>query len=40
MRYFVNIKTGVVIKDYIVPTYRAYWREITEKEYKKLLKKY
>lgn len=39
MRYFVNIITGALYKDYIFPPYRAYWKEITEKEYQKLLKK-
>ena len=38
MKYFVNIITGALAKDYIFPTYRAYWKEISEKEYIKLLK--
>lgn len=39
MRYFVNIVTGALAKDWIYPTYKAYWKEISEKEYKKLLDK-
>ena len=40
MRYFVNIVTGTLMKDWITPTYRAYWKEITESEYNKLYKEY
>ncbi len=38
MRYFVNIVTGALAKDYVFPPYRAYWKEISKKEYEKLLK--
>ena len=37
MKYFVNIITGALTEGYIKPTYSAYWKEITRKEYKKLL---
>ena len=40
MRYFVNIVTGALMTDWIAPTYRAYWKEITKKEYDKLYKEY
>lgn len=40
MRYFVNITTGALMKDWIAPMYRAYWKEITKKEYEKLYKEY
>lgn len=39
MKYFVNIITGAVAKDYIFPRYRAYWKEISKKEYEKILEK-
>ena len=39
MRYFVNIITGALAKDFIFPAYRAYWREISEKEYKERMEK-
>ena len=35
IRYFENIVTGALTKDYIFPSYRAYWKEITKKEYDK-----
>jgi len=38
MRYFVNMVTGALLADYIKPMYKAYWREITKEEYKKLKK--
>jgi len=40
MRYFVNIITGALVADFIEPTYRAYWKEITKKEYDKLYEEY
>lgn len=40
MRYFVNIVTGALMADWIAPMYRAYWKEITKKEYDKLYKEY
>jgi hypothetical protein len=40
MRYFVNIITGALYKDFIFPAYPAYWKEISEKEYNKLFKEY
>ena len=40
MKYFVNITTGALMADWIAPTYRAYWKEITKKEYDKLCKEY
>lgn len=33
MRYFVNIFTGALAKDYITPAYPAYWHEISKREY-------
>lgn len=33
MRYFVNIFTGALAKDYIKPAYPAYWKEISKREY-------
>lgn len=38
MRYFINIVTGALTKDYVFPFYRAYWREITKAEFDKLSK--
>lgn len=40
MRYFVNIVTGALAKDFIAPAYPMYWKEISEKEYKKLYKEF
>lgn len=40
MRYFVNIVTGCLVESLITPNYRMYWKEITKKEYEKLLKNY
>ena len=40
MRYFENIITGALYKDFIEPNYKAYWKEISKKEYEKKLKKY
>lgn len=40
MRYFVNIITGALVMDIIKPNYPMYWKEITKKEYEKLLKNY
>lgn len=36
MRYFVNIVTGALLKDYIKPMAVAYWKEITKEEYNRL----
>lgn len=40
MRYFVNIITGALLKDYVRPMAVAYWKEITKEEYEKLLEEY
>ena len=40
MRYFVNIITGALAKGYVKPMCIAYWKEITKKEYEKLLAEY
>lgn len=38
MRYFENIVTGALAKDYIRPFFTAYWKEITKEEYERKMK--
>jgi len=40
MRYFENIITGALVKDFITPAYPAYWKEISKKEYEKKYKEF
>ncbi len=40
VKYYENIITGALFKDFIPPTYRAYWKEITRSEYEEKLEQY